>query len=117
MSPSACEAGSAAVLFAAAPPTGGTRLFTHAVVAMVNCLRQRPSCTTTGMSTTLPGVLTGMFGRRKWPFASVVVETSGLPDAAAQVSHFTPGAKAATAPFGTYTTAFGTGSTPFGDVT
>ena len=50
---------------------------------------------------TLPAVLTGMFGRRKWPFASVVVETSGLPEAAAQVSHFTPAVNAATAAFGT----------------
>lgn len=53
------------------------------------------------MSTTLPGVLTGMFGRRKWPFASVVVVMSGLPDAVAQLSHATPVVNAATVPFGT----------------
>jgi hypothetical protein len=58
-----------------------------------------------------------MFGKKKWPFASVVVDTSGLPEAVAQVSHWTFDANAATAAFGTYTTAFGTGSTPFGDVT
>src|SRR4051794_38831760 len=102
MSPSDFLLGSAAVLLAGvAPPTEGTRLFVHAVVAMVNCLRQRPSCTTTGMSTTLPAVLTGMFGRRKWPLASVVVDTSGLPDAVAHVSHFTFAVNGSTGAFGT----------------
>ncbi|MEO8177637.1 MAG: hypothetical protein ABI895_02285 [Deltaproteobacteria bacterium] len=53
----------------------------------------------------------------KVPLKIVVAPTTGEPDACAQLSHDTLCVKGATAALGTYTTAFGNGSTPFGAYT
>src|SRR6185295_1976570 len=51
------------------------------------------------------------------PSTAVVAPTRGEPDACAQLSHDTLDVKGATGALGTYTTAFGNGSTPFGAYT
>ena len=92
----------------------GTGVFWQAwIVVTVVCLRQRPSCTTSGML--FP---TGTLFSVNFPSKPVVTLTRGDPDAAApQVSHETPVGNGCTAAFGTYTTALGSGSTPLGAYT
>jgi hypothetical protein len=62
-------------------------------------------------------LVAGMFVIVNEPSTAVVVLTSGDPDALTQLSQETPALKAVTVPFGTYTIAFGRGSTPFGAYT
>jgi hypothetical protein len=56
---------------------------------------------------------TGMSLSVKVPSAAVVVAMSGEPEAVEHCVQDTPGVKAATAPFGTYTVAPGIGSAPY----
>src|SRR5262245_16570875 len=60
---------------------------------------------------------TGTLVSVKLPSVAEVVPISGEPDACAQLSHDTLAVNGVTAPLGTYTTAFGSGSVPFGAYT
>jgi hypothetical protein len=95
------------------PAAGSAVLAQAGTLGITNCRRHRPFWITSG---TL--VVAGMLGIVKVPSYPVTALTSGEPETSApQLPHETPDANGSTAELGTYTSVFGSGSTPFGAYT